>query len=71
MTTSSTAHSSVRFHTASRPARRPGLINLLLTWQERARSRQSLARLDADRLADIGLTQEQAYGEYAKPFWQR
>ena len=46
------------------------LLRRLLSWQSRARSRRALARLDADRLRDMGLGVEDAAREAAKPFWE-
>ncbi len=42
---------------------RPGL------WLSVARHRAALAKLDAARLADIGLTPTVARAEAARPFW--
>ena len=39
-------------------------------WANRSRQRKQLARLDARLLADVGITQEQANVEIAKPFWK-
>ncbi len=57
---------------ALRPARsgsRPALGRLLLRALTLVRQRRALARLDATRLADIGLTASQARAEAARPFW--
>ncbi|MHA1159148.1 MAG: DUF1127 domain-containing protein [Alphaproteobacteria bacterium] len=37
---------------------------------ERAHQRRALSKLDADLLADVGLTREQAGREIEKPFWR-
>jgi uncharacterized protein YjiS (DUF1127 family) len=50
---------------ASRAAR-----SALSTWRQRARTRAALAALDADRLADIGLTARERDRECAKWFWE-
>ena len=50
-----------------------GLVRLALLvarWEDRRRSRQALARLDAHMLRDIGLGPDGAARECAKPFWQ-
>lgn len=43
----------------------------IAVWHDRARQRRALARLDADRLRDIGITHTQARREADKPFWER
>ena len=50
-------------------ARIAGLVDLLLSWQERARQRTSLAEMDDRMLADIGLSRADAEREAARPFW--
>jgi uncharacterized protein YjiS (DUF1127 family) len=49
------------------------LWRLMRLWAARRSQRQVLADLagESHRLADIGLTREQALREAAKPFWQR
>lgn len=54
----------------------PRVRNLLLalarcvwTWQERARERHRLERLDGPALADMGLTRDDVEREASKPFW--
>jgi uncharacterized protein YjiS (DUF1127 family) len=42
----------------------------LLEWQERARQRYHLARLDDRLLKDVGLGRAEAEAEYRKPFWR-
>lgn len=39
------------------------------TWQERARARHRLERLDDHALADMGLTRGDVERETSKPFW--
>lgn len=46
------------------------LLDLLLTWQERAAQRSHLSRLDDRMLRDVGLTRDQIAREASKPFWQ-
>lgn len=49
---------------------RPGM--LLRRWSELravARQRRQLAALDDERLADLGLSADQARTEAARPFW--
>ncbi|MDJ0823063.1 MAG: DUF1127 domain-containing protein [Paracoccaceae bacterium] len=41
----------------------------LLAWVSLARQRRDLARLDADALADIGVTAKDARDEANRPFW--
>lgn len=53
---------------ASRP--RPGLLATLAFWAERRRQRRALLALDADRLADIGISAGDAWREGRKPFWR-
>ena len=45
--------------------RRVSLVNLLSLY----RQRRALAKLDATRLADIGLTAKEADAEARRPFW--
>lgn len=46
-------------------------IALLLEWNERARQRRQLARLDDRLLGDLGLSRIDAEQEARKPFWRR
>lgn len=55
--------------TALRP-RRQRLLRLVICWRDRRRGRQALARLEAERLADIAVRPDQARREAAKPFWR-
>lgn len=43
---------------------------LVMTWEMRARTRKSLARLSKDELEDIGLSQLEAESETRRWFWQ-
>ena len=54
------------------PARRPGLLGLILALPDLLvlhRSRQSLAHLDHNRLRDIGLSPAAARAESTRSFW--
>ncbi|WP_022703808.1 DUF1127 domain-containing protein [Pseudorhodobacter ferrugineus] len=42
----------------------------VLAWEQRQQTRRALKRLDAQRLVDIGLSQDQARAECKKVFWQ-
>ena len=46
------------------------LIATLTLWQRRIVSRRQLARLDARRLADAGISENQRSSEQQKPFWR-
>ena len=49
------------------------MLRVVGTWIERSRSRRALrelAELDACRLADIGLSRQEALREASKPFWR-
>lgn len=46
------------------------LVDLLLDWNERARSRRQLAGLTETELKDIGLNQSDVTIESSKPFWR-
>lgn len=48
---------------------RPGLIARLSAARALAKSRHALAELDAQRLADIGLTQAEAQSEARRKPW--
>jgi uncharacterized protein YjiS (DUF1127 family) len=57
----------------SRPwlaARAVRIVDLLLTWHERARQRHQLRALDHHMLRDIGLSRADVEGEAGKPFWR-
>lgn len=50
------------------------IVRIVGSWLERAQSRRALrelAELDAGRLADIGLSREDALREASKPFWRQ
>ena len=53
---------------ASRP--RPRVLATLALWGERQRQRRALLTLDAERLADIGISAADAWREGRKPFWR-
>jgi len=57
---------------ASSPARTwaPRLAGLILLWVRRHETRRALAKLDAERLADIGVGEAAARRECRKPFWR-
>jgi uncharacterized protein YjiS (DUF1127 family) len=46
------------------------LLDLLVTWQERARQRRHLASFDHRMLRDIGLSRVDVEQEIRKPFWR-
>ena len=46
------------------------VVDLLLTWSERARQRRELMQFDDHLLRDIGLTRTEATLEAEKPFWR-
>jgi uncharacterized protein YjiS (DUF1127 family) len=45
-------------------------VDLLLTWQQRARDRRQLEALNDRMLRDIGLTRADVFAEASKPFWR-
>jgi uncharacterized protein YjiS (DUF1127 family) len=45
-------------------------LDLLFTWQERARQRRDLAAMPDHLLHDIGVSRSDALSESAKPFWR-
>ncbi|MFR0689038.1 DUF1127 domain-containing protein [Enterobacterales bacterium AE_CKDN230030158-1A_HGKHYDSX7] len=53
---------------------RPGLCraawNLLVQWQQNARTRRQLAELTSLQLADIGISPSERVREISKPFWR-
>lgn len=57
-----------RTHTASTLF--ASLVNGLLAWRDRRRSRRDLMRLSEYQLKDIGLSRQDAEQEWQKPFWQ-
>jgi len=46
------------------------LIERLAEWQERARSRVLLGRMDDRMLRDMGISRSDVDVEVAKPFWR-
>ena len=46
------------------------LVDLMLDWNERVRSRRQLAGLTEGELKDIGLSQSDVTIESSKPFWR-
>jgi len=46
------------------------VLELLLTWQERASQRHHLGMIDAHGLRDVGLTRADLAPEIRKPFWR-
>ncbi|MEE9447244.1 MAG: DUF1127 domain-containing protein [Arenicellales bacterium] len=42
----------------------------MIAWNDRARSRVALSKLDARLLKDAGITEQAANAEMAKPFWK-
>ena len=53
-----------------KPHRLQKVANVVERWIERSHQRRQLALLDKHLLEDIGLNEEQAKTEIAKPFWQ-
>ena len=51
------------------PLLRLSPLRLLAALAANRRSRQALARLDAHLLRDVGLTQDRARAEAARPVW--
>ena len=45
-------------------------VDTIHLWMERAHQRHELAKLDAHRLKDIGVSRDQVEREIAKPFWR-
>ncbi|MEM7522325.1 MAG: DUF1127 domain-containing protein [Pseudomonadota bacterium] len=54
---------------APRSASIVALAKLLMRWTEVAAQRRALKRLDHERLADIGVTREEADAEANRSFW--
>jgi len=55
---------------AQQPSLMARLVDLMLDWNERARSRRQLVGLTEGELKDIGLTQSDVTIESSKPFWR-
>ena len=54
-----------------RPAARwPHIVDMFLTWSERAAQRRMLAGLDDRLLKDVGLSRADVAHEAGKRFWQ-
>lgn len=47
-----------------------GIVDLLLTWQERANQRFRLEQMNDHMLKDLGISRADVYHETAKPFWK-
>lgn len=45
-------------------------LDVLSIWYRNLTTRRVLARMDTERLLDIGLTEAQRASEIAKPFWR-
>ncbi len=45
-------------------------VNMLLSWQQRARERHRLASFDEHMLRDLGLSRADIEFELRKPFWR-
>jgi uncharacterized protein YjiS (DUF1127 family) len=45
-------------------------VDVVLSWQERARERRQLMELSDHMLRDIGISRAEAFGEAEKPFWR-
>jgi uncharacterized protein YjiS (DUF1127 family) len=46
------------------------IVEVVLTWLERARERRHLSQFNDHMLKDIGLSRSEAESEIAKPFWR-
>lgn len=46
------------------------VVDVVLTWAERARQRRHLARLDDRLLRDIGVSRVEVEAEISRPFWR-
>jgi uncharacterized protein YjiS (DUF1127 family) len=65
-----TSASTPRFQISRSRGLVSSLADRLLEWQERARSRVLLGRLDDRMLRDMGLTRSDVDVESSKPFWR-
>lgn len=45
------------------------LLDVAMSWRERARQRRHLAELDDRLLRDIGVSRADVEGEISRPFW--
>ena len=46
------------------------VVDLMLSWVERARQRRHLAELDDRLLRDIGVSRAEVEAEISRPFWR-
>jgi uncharacterized protein YjiS (DUF1127 family) len=46
------------------------IVEVVLTWLERARERRHLSQFNDHMLKDIGLSRSEVETEIAKPFWR-
>ena len=67
MTTVST--NTAAFISGAVSARRPGLLKTVKNMVALRKQRRDLAALDAEALADIGLTRQDALTEASRPAW--
>ncbi|MEO1292440.1 MAG: DUF1127 domain-containing protein [Pseudomonadota bacterium] len=63
------AHATTLRVSAGRRRPADSLVATLKRWRRVAAERQALARMNAHELADIGLSEEAARVEAARPFW--
>ena len=56
---------------ATRPSTLVMLVDQLIIWIERARSRHALGCLDDRMMGDIGIDRGAIQAEIQKPFWRR
>jgi uncharacterized protein YjiS (DUF1127 family) len=63
-------HAAPRLRRHVTPFRLAGLLAICRFWRMRSETRQQLAELDRDGLADIGLTESARHRECARWFWQ-
>lgn len=47
-----------------------GLVPVMRLWLQRIETRRALAKLDTERLQDVGLSAAEARRECRKPFWR-
>ncbi len=64
-----TAHTTTHRTTHGPRSRRPALLARLRQARALMHQRRALSRLDAHRLADLGLSPEDALREANRPFW--
>ena len=64
-------HAGPRFGAVSRRSSAAALAGRVHGMLVRQQTRKALAQLDAEQLADIGISRTQALIEAAKPFWIR